>query len=190
LFSMTYTFEMEKVKDPGELPIRDRFVYKLFHDRAPIWRGAVDEIITPPYFVKAGGAGMGYRLLLNGDRVPWPAGSHNLALEELRRNGWYTGLICLIIILRGSVFALRAVIKASDPVVRAFAIASFSSLFILTITSHIPMETNAALWLLGPAGMCASLVQGHQRQAARRSQQSMIRYPDFVGAEPRGAFAH
>jgi hypothetical protein len=133
---------------------------------------------------------MGYRLLLNGDRVPWPAGSHNLALEELRRNGWYTGLICLIIILRGSVFALRAVIKASDPVVRAFAIASFSSLFILTITSHIPMETNAALWLLGPAGMCASLVQGHQRQAARRSQRSMIRYPDFVGAEPRGAFAH
>lgn len=190
LFSMTYTFEMEKVRDPGELPIRDRFVYKLFHDRAPIWRGAVDEITTPPYFLKTGGAGMGYRLLLNGDRVPWPAGSHNLALEELRRNGWYTGLICLIIILRGSVFALRAVIKASDPLVRAFAIASFSSLFILTITSHIPMETNAALWLLGPAGMCATLVQRHQRQAAQCNQRSVIHYPDFVGAEPRGAFAH
>lgn len=190
LFSMTYTFEMGKVKDPGELPIRDRFAYKLFHDRAPIWRGAVDEILTPPYFLKTGGAGMGYRLMLNGDKIPWPAGSHNLALEELRRNGWYAGAICLIIILRGSVFSLRAVIKASNPLVRSFAIASFSSLFILTITSHIPMETNAALWLLGPAGMCASLVQGHQRQAARRSQPIVVRYPEFVGAEPRGAFAH
>lgn len=190
MFSVTYTFEMEKVKDPGELPIRERFVYKLFHDRAPIWRGAVDEILTPPYVLKTGGASMGYRLMLNGDKVPWPAGSHNLALEELRRNGWYSGAICLIIILRGSVFALRAVIKASDPLVRSFAIASFSSLFILTITSHIPMETNAALWLLGPAGMCASLVTGHQRQAVRRSRPSVVRYPEFVGAEPRGAFAH
>lgn len=188
--SVTYTYEMEKVKDPGDLPISERFAYKLFYDRAPIWRGAIDEILTPPYFLKIGGASMGYRLMLNGDKMLWPAGSHNLVLEELRRNGLYTGAICLFIILRGSVFSLRAVIKASNPVVRAFSIASFSSLFILTLTSHIPMETNAALWLLGPAGMCASLVQGHQRQATRRSQLSDIRYPDFVAAEPRGAFAH
>jgi hypothetical protein len=190
MFSVTFPFEMDKVKDPGELPIRERLAYKLFQDRAPIWRGAVDEILTPPYFLKTGGAGIGYRLMLNGDKVPWPAGSHNLALEELRRNGWYAGAICLIIILRGSVFSLRAVIMASDPLVRSFAIASFSSLFILTLTSHIPMETNAALWLLGPAGMCASLVQSHQRRASRRSDPSVMKYPEFVGTEPRGAFAH
>jgi len=190
MFSVTYSVEMEKVKDPGELPIRERFIYKLFQDRAPIWRGALDEILTPPYFLKAGGARMGYRLMLNGDKVPWPAGSHNLALEELRRNGLYAGAICLIIILRGNVFALRALIKASDPLVRSFSVAAFSSLFILTLTSHIPMETNAALWLLGPAGMCASLVQGHQRQTAQRSRTSPMRYPDLVGVEPRGAFAH
>lgn len=190
IYSVSYTFEIEKVRDPGELPIRERFAYKLFYDRAPIWRGALDEVLTPPYFLKTGGAGMGYRLMLNGDKVPWPAGSHNLALEELRRNGWYTGAICLIIILRGSVFALRAVIKASDPLVRAFATASFSSLFILTITSHIPMETNAALWLLGPAGMCAALVRGNQRQSARHSRAAVIGHPNLDGAELHGAFAH
>jgi hypothetical protein len=190
IISVTYTVEMEKVKDPGELPVGERLVYKLFYDRAPIWRGALDEILTPPFFLKTGGMSMGYRLMLNGDKVPWPAGSHNLALEELRRNGWYTGAICLILILRGSVFALRAVIKASDPVVRAFAIASFSSLFILSFTSHIPMETNAALWLLGPAGMCASLVQGQQRLVAHRGRGPAAMYPSLSGSEVSRAFAH
>jgi hypothetical protein len=190
VFSVAFTVDTQKVKDLGELPISERIVYKLFHDRAPIWRGSLDEILTPPYVLKTGGASMGYRLMLNGDKIPWPAGSHNLALEELRRNGWYTGAICLILILRGSVFALRAVIKASDPVVRAFAIASFSSLFVLTVSSHIPMETNAALWLLGPAGMCASLVKGHQRQIAVRSKVAASVYPDRVGDEAVGAFAH
>jgi hypothetical protein len=190
ILSVTYNVEMEKVKDPGELPVGERLVYKLFYDRAPIWRGALDEILTPPFFLKTGGMSMGYRLMLDGDKVPWPAGSHNLALEELRRNGWYTGAICLVLILRGSVFALRAVIKASDPVVRAFAIASFSSLFILSFTSHIPMETNAALWLLGPAGMCASLVQGHQRLVAHRGRGPAATYPSLAGSGVGRAFAH
>ena len=190
ILSVTFTVEMQKVKDPGELPVRERFVYKLFYDRAPIWRGALDEILTPPFFLKTGGMSMGYRLMLDGDKVPWPAGSHNLALEELRRNGWYTGAICLILILRGSVFALRAVIKASDPVVRAFAIASFSSLFILSLTSHIPMETNAALWLLGPAGMCASLVQGHRGLIAHRGRGLTVTNPNLMRPEVGVAFAH
>jgi len=192
-FAVLTTFlsvEMPKVKDPGELPIRDRIFYKLFYDRAPIWRGTLDEVLSPPYVLKTGGAGMSYKLMLNGDKSPWPAGSHNLVLEELRRNGWYTGVICLILILRGSVFALRAVIKASDPVVRAFAITAFSSLFVLSVASHIPMETTAALWLLGPAGMCASLVKGHQRQSAVRSTVAASAHPGRVGDEAVGAFAH
>jgi len=52
------------------------------------------------------------------------------------------------------------------------------------------METNAALWLLGPAGMCASLVKGHQRQIAVRSKVAASVYPNRVGAEAVGAFAH
>lgn len=190
VFSLASRVDFEKVKDPAVLPLRERVVYKLFFDRAPIWRGALDEILHPPFFLKSGGLTMAYKLMQNGDKVPWPAGSHNLALEELRRNGWYTGVICLIIILRGTVFTLGAVIRASDPILRAFAIASFSSLFVLTATSHIPMETNAALWLLGPAGMCASLVQGHRREVARLGRAQAFQFPDYVGVDPRGAFAH
>lgn len=190
MISFTYTVDMPKIKDVGELPTRERFMYKLFNDRAPIWRGALDEILTPPYFFKTGGSSSGYRLMLNGDRVPWPAGSHNLPLEELRRNGMYSGLVCLILILRASVFALRAVINASDPIVRAFAVASFSSLFILTITSHIPMETNAALWFLGPAGICAYLVQGGSRtEFAMRHDGSKFVSITHI-AERHGAYAH
>jgi hypothetical protein len=190
IFSLSYSYEMDKVKDPGELSLQQRVVYKLFTDRAPIWRGALDEILQPPFFLKTGGYSMGYKLMLNGDKQPWPAGSHNLALEELRRNGWFTGVVCLVIILRGSIFSLRAVIKATDPIVRSFAIASFSSLFILIATSHIPMETNAALWLLAPAGMCAALIEGRQRQAAWMRSGSVAVYPGFPGMEPRGALAH
>jgi hypothetical protein len=190
LFSFTLNVDVAKVKDIGELPIRDRVTYKLFADRAPIWRGALDEILTPPYVLKAGGRSEGYRLMVDGDKKPWPAGSHNLPLEELRRNGLYAGLICLILILRGSVYALRAVINASDPLVRAFAIASFSSLFILTLTSHIPMETNAALWLLGPAGMCAYLVQGG-RTAVQRTRHFPVQHAStWPGGEVGGAYAH
>ena len=190
MFSYSFTVDITKVKDPADLPVRERFAYKLFHDRAPIWRGAIDEVLTPPYFVKPGGLTMGYALMLNGDKRPWPAGSHNLALEELRRNGWYSGLICLILILRGSVFSLRAVVNASDPVVRAFAIASFCSLFILSLTSHIPMETNAALWLLGPAGMCAYLVQGAQRMPTAKRGAGRARLPEWSAAGGAGAYAH
>ena len=190
MFSYSFTVDIPKVNDPVDLSVRDRFSYKLFHDRAPIWRGAIDEVLTPPYFVKPGGLTMGYALMLNGDKRPWPAGSHNLALEELRRNGWYSGLICLILILRGSVFSLRAVLNATDPIVRAFAIASFCSLFILSLTSHIPMETNAALWLLGPAGMCAYLVQGAQRLPTTTRGAGPARLPEWSAAGGGGAYAH
>jgi hypothetical protein len=190
VFSMTYSADLDKIKDPGKLPLQQRIVYKLFSDRGPIWRGALDEILQPPFFLKTGGYHMGYKLMLNGDKQPWPAGSHNLALEELRRNGWYTGVVCLILILRGSVFSLRTVIKSSDPIVRSFAIASFSSLFILSATSHIPMETNAALWLLAPAGMCAALIEGRHRQSEWISKASTLQYPGSLGMEPRSAFAH
>jgi hypothetical protein len=190
MFSYSFVVDIPKANDPADLPLRDRFAYKLFHDRAPIWRGAIDEVLAPPYFVKPGGLTMGYALMLNGDKRPWPAGSHNLALEELRRNGWYSGLICLILILRGSVFALRAVLNATDPIVRAFAIASFCSLFILSLTSHIPMETNAALWLLGPAGMCAYFVQGAQRMPLTKRGAGSAHLPEWSASGGAGAYAH
>ena len=155
----SFSYELPKVRDIYDLPVFDRFMHKLFYDRAPIWRGAIDELCSPPYVIKASGQ-MGYRLMLNGDKTPWPAGSHNLVLEELRRNGWYSGIICLFLIIRANMFTLAAALQANDATVRSFAIATFSCLFILTLTSHIPMETNAAIWLLGPAGICPYLLRG------------------------------
>lgn len=190
LVSSSFTVDIPRVKDIYELSTQDRFMYKLFYDRAPIWRGAFDEVLKPPFFLKSGGLTAGYKLMLNGDKVPWPAGSHSLVLEELRRNGWYSGLLCLILIIRANVFSLRAVIFADHSLVRAFAIASFSSLFILTLTSHIPMETNAALWALGLAGMCAFLVQGGRAATAdARSHPPLAQSPWQIPGQ-HGAFAH
>ena len=163
----SFSYELPKVRDIYDLPVFDRFMHKLFYDRAPIWRGAIDELCSPPYVIKASGQ-MGYRLMLNGDKTPWPAGSHNLVLEELRRNGWYSGIICLFLIIRANMFSLAAALQANDATVRSFAIATFSCLFILTLTSHIPMETNAAIWLLGPAGICAYLLRGARAVSMNR----------------------
>ncbi len=169
LATYTFTYDIPKVRNIYDLNTSDRFMYKLFFDRAPIWRGAIDEVCTPPYFIKASSQ-MSYRLTLDGDKLPWPAGSHNIVLEELRRNGWYTGLICLILIVKANMLVLSAALGSAEPVVRSFSIAAFSSLFILTLTSHIPMETNAALWLLGPAGMCAYLLRGGESIAIDRQR--------------------
>jgi hypothetical protein len=176
LVSYSFTVDIPRVKDIYELSTQDRFMYKLFYDRAPIWRGAFDEVLKPPFFLKSGGLTAGYKLMLNG--------------EELRRNGWYSGLVCLLLIIRANVFSLRAVIFADHPLVRAFAVASFSSLFILTLTSHIPMETNAALWALGLAGMCAFLVQGGRAATADVRSRSPLAQSPWQIAGHRGAFAH
>jgi len=148
--------ELSSKKLSVDLPWHEQFLFKLLYDRAPIYRGAIDEVSTPPFVLKAG-TRASYRLMLNGDKRPWPAGSHNLVLEELRRNGWYSGTICLSIILGAMAWACTAFLKTTDPLISWYAGASFITLLISGLTSHIPMETNASIWLLTPAGISAAL---------------------------------
>ena len=148
--------ELSSKKLSVDLPWYEQFLFKLLYDRAPIYRGAIDEVTTPPFVLKAG-TRASYRLMLNGDKRPWPAGSHNLVLEELRRNGWYSGIICLSIILGAMAWACTAFLKTTDPLLSWYAGASFITLLISGLTSHIPMETNASIWLLTPAGISAAL---------------------------------
>lgn len=139
-----------------DLPWHEQFLFKLLYDRAPIYRGAIDEVLQPPFVLKAGSRAS-YRLLLNGDKTPWPAGSHNLVLEELRRNGWFSGVICLAIMLGAMMWACTAFLRTADPMLTWYAGATFFTLLISGLTSHIPMETNASIWLLTPAGISAAL---------------------------------
>ena len=148
--------ELSSKRYSVELPWQEQLLFKLLYDRAPIYRGAIDEVMQPPYLFKAGRR-ESYRLTLNGDKIPWPAGSHNLVLEQLRRNGWYCGLVSLTIMIGGMMWACTGFLKTKDSFLTWYAGATFITLFISGITSHIPMETNASIWLLTPAGIAAAL---------------------------------
>jgi len=148
--------ELSSKRLSTELPWHEQFLFKLLYDRAPIYRGAIDEVLQPPYILKAGSRAS-YRLMLDGDKVFWPAGSHNLVLEELRRNGWFSGTVCLAIMIAGMMWACTAFIKTADPFLTWYAAATFITLLVSGVTSHIPMETNASIWLLTPSGVCAAL---------------------------------
>jgi hypothetical protein len=164
--------ELSSKRLSTELPWHEQFLFKLLYDRAPIYRGAIDEVLQPPYVFKAGSRAS-YRLMLDGDKVYWPAGSHNLVLEELRRNGWFSGTVCLGIMIAGMMWSCTAFIKTTDPFLTWYAAASFVTLLVSGVTSHIPMETNASIWLLTPCGVCAALYQHETSQNRQRSRGSM-----------------
>ena len=54
-------------------------------------------------------------------------------------------------------WACTGLLKTKDSFLTWYAGATFITLFISGITSHIPMETNASIWLLTPAGIAAAL---------------------------------
>jgi hypothetical protein len=164
--------ELSSKKLSTELPWQEQFLFKLLYDRAPIYRGAIDEVLQPPYVFKAGSRAS-YRLMLDGDKVYWPAGSHNLVLEELRRNGWFSGAVCLAIIIAGMMWSCTAFIKTTDPFLTWYAAATFVTLLVSGVTSHIPMETNASIWLLTPCGICAALYRHETFQNRQQSRGSI-----------------
>jgi len=154
--SYRVTVEFSSKKFTADLPWQERIVFKLLFDRAPIYRGAIDEVLRPPFFFKVGQR-ESYTMTLSGDKQPWPAGSHNLILEELRRNGWYSGAVCLAIIISSMMWACTALFRTRDPMLAWYSAATFVTLIISGMTSHVAMETNASVWMLAPAGICAVL---------------------------------
>lgn len=154
--------ELSSNKYKADLPWKERLLFKLLFDRASIYRGAIDEVLQPPYFFKVGQR-QSYSMTLAGDKHIWPAGSHNLVLEEIRRNGWYSGVVCLGIIVSSMMWACTVLFRTRDPLLLWYSAATFIAILISGLTSHVPMETNASIWFLMPAGVCASLYRAESK---------------------------
>jgi len=84
--------------------LQNRFMYKLFGDRATVWAAGWEDAMTPPYIIKdlrifytgdaAGGQGM--KLL-----------PHNQYLTFASQNGWWLGLVLSLFIIWVQIRAFR-----------------------------------------------------------------------------------
>jgi hypothetical protein len=94
---MAMNVEVEDKQYSGTDTIGNRIAYKLFWERAALWRGALDQIHSPPYvFVPAGRPGY---LITNAGRVyQWTFGAHNIVLHVLQFEGLLLGIISLFFI--------------------------------------------------------------------------------------------
>jgi hypothetical protein len=93
------------VDDSGKFQtLQNRFMYKLFGDRATVWASGWEDATTPPYIIKdlrifytgdaAGGQGM--KLL-----------PHNQYITFVSQNGWWLGIVLSLFIIWVQIRAFR-----------------------------------------------------------------------------------
>jgi hypothetical protein len=89
--------EIENKQYSGTDTIVNRMAYKLLWERAALWRGAIDQIQSPPYvFVPAGRPG--YMITNSGRIYNWSFGAHNITLHILQFEGVVLGVLSLFFI--------------------------------------------------------------------------------------------
>lgn len=119
-----YTVEHDSTYGLGhDRALLDRVYYKLLVDRASVWRGAWQDILEPPYFIKPMPA-MGKIIFNDGSSYKFPFGAHSLLLDCLVRKAWFSGLFCYIFMMLALWSSLTFSFAGRHPGVATLAIAS------------------------------------------------------------------
>lgn len=151
--SFTYQDRRTDVDFGEHMPLVERAYYKIFNERAPIWKGAIDKVLSPPFFLPKAGEALVIDWAGRSVRVGF--GSHNAFLDQLRVNGWFTGLLGVIVMLAGLVTAWSALNREDDPYFRAIAAAVLALGMISATANHFLTEVSAGVWYFIPAGILA-----------------------------------
>ncbi len=133
--------------------LADRIVYKLFVERAAIWRGNIELLKEPPYvFPKPGRTGS---IITNAQkRIAFRHSAHNLVLDILRLQGWLAGGISLIVVYVCFAACLRAYLMTSDPAVMISATTFIVGVIVNGFAVGHFLETGVELLMLISAGLC------------------------------------
>jgi len=92
----------------------ERAVYKLFFERASIWRGKIKLISVPPYvFVPP--ARESTWVTADGSERRWRVSAHNMVLDHLTTEGLLSGTINLVIVFVAVMAAVRVWLARPDP---------------------------------------------------------------------------
>ena len=129
---------------------------KIFYDRANWWQANIEYILEPPYFLKPSGRPFVLHHISRGD-IYVKSGAHNTFIQSIRTNGWYSGIV-IIIILCIAVMKNTLVYRRSHiGEIKAVAIATIATGTFGAMTGHYVFGLDAGFWIMTFAGFSYSV---------------------------------
>ncbi len=135
--------------------LKERFIFKLYGDRAPFWNAGIMQILTyhplfpDPHLPEI------FAYAVDGHEIDNSAyGSHNIFIEYVRLFGIIPGVILCCLIITISQLGRKYIISANScnndiPIF----ISSISSFFILCLTGTLTVQPSYALYTVGLMGV-------------------------------------
>jgi hypothetical protein len=139
----------------GDLTLVDRIKAKLYDDRSPIWKGALQDIMAEPVLLKPSGRTFPVEFPDFGV-VEWKDGAHNTYLEQLRQSGPIGGLI-LLLLVGICVQKCGHCVSGEDKLLASLAATTLTSLTVGSFTGHYVLVEGVAVWIVSVGGLCWAL---------------------------------
>lgn len=151
--ALTFNADIENRGREQNITLRERIVYKLFFERAAIWRGAIDQISQPPYIVVPSGR-EGYLITNAGRSGKFMVGAHNMVLESLRSGGLLGGVVILGFFYACVVAAAVACLVRADAVGRILGPAVIAVIVGTGVSGASVLDPTLGFFTLLFAGVC------------------------------------
>lgn len=162
-----------------EMNLVEKIKFKIFDDRAKLWRFVWDDIKSDNKILPVPGEGL-LTIHPNRGMMLVSHGAHNSYLQAIRENGIISGPIIILLMMFALVRAAKAYGKSEVGVSGAVAIGAISTLTIGAVTGHyvIGQTIGVYIFLLGGIAM-AGLEGGFS--TFRSSGLLKSRYPENYG---------
>lgn len=149
------SFQVEKKsgsRNAYTVSIKERLVTKIYEDRASVWNSNIKYITTPPYFFKPAGRSVEIESSTGGYKdVNY--GAHNAYIQSVRLNGWYSGLINIVILIFAILCSARILRRSKIREIRILSISTILQGTFASMTGHYPVSINAGFWIFVIAGI-------------------------------------
>lgn len=149
-------YMLGSIRRTNNLTIEERLQGKIFNDRARVWGANIKYILAPPYLFKPGGDSivlehptLGY--------IKVTFGAHNTFLQSIRTNGWYSGIIIIIILCVAVIKNVLVYRRSHIGEIKAIAIATIATGVFGAMTGHYVLGLAAGFWIMTLAGAAYSV---------------------------------
>jgi hypothetical protein len=128
--------------------LAEKVSQKLFVDRASVWKGAVNLISQPPYFIVPAAR----PFLLDRGFIEWDIGAHNVVLESFRQLGLLIGALPVLIMLYVIIVVFRILQSYHNiSYMRMYAAGFLGIAIVYGITGHalVGDKVGFLFWAIG-----------------------------------------
>jgi len=166
-----------EVRSNTAITFYERAVYKLFFERAAIWRGKIKLIAAPPYVFVPPSRESTW-VTADGRERRWTVGAHNMVLEHLTKEGLLCGGLNLCIVLAAFVVVSKVWLCQPDTFAGVLATTFVVGMLWNGFGLGNCMDSAASFLLFTTAGACciasakpasgtsASVVEGRHQGAS------------------------